>query len=244
MRALTSLVAVLALSLGVLAAPAFAGGWAVTTFDDMPGQFVSGKEYLLGYTIRQHGQTAINVDKTEILALASSGRTLSFPGKSEGAVGHYVATVFFPASGTYSWQVTQGDFAPQDLGRVTIMAAAGTSTTDKTADKTAADKAAADKAISSDKALAADKAAAAEKAALSDKAAAAEKAVVVDKAAAAEKAALSDKAIAPAAPAAAGAPTSDPVRTALPFAAAAAAAMFIWRIVTMARAARRGHATT
>ncbi|MGH8513783.1 MAG: hypothetical protein ACREV8_07550, partial [Gammaproteobacteria bacterium] len=178
MRRLTLVLAVFALALAALATPALAGGWAVTTFDDMPGQLVSGKEYALGYTIRQHGVTPINVSKTEILAVAVSGRTLSFPGKSEGAVGHYVATVFFPAGGTYTWQVTQGDFAPQDLGKITILAAAGTATDDKKAasDKAAAEKTAADKALTGDKAAAFDKAAAAEKAAASDKAAAADKA--------------------------------------------------------------------
>ncbi|MGH2492410.1 MAG: hypothetical protein ACRDF9_12970 [Candidatus Limnocylindria bacterium] len=240
MRSVTILAAVLALSLAAFASPVLAGGWAVTTFDDLPGEFVSGKEYLLGYTIRQHGQTPINVDKTEILAVANSGRTLSFPGKSEGAVGHYIATVFFPASGTYTWQVTQGGFAAQDLGTITILAAGAS-----TSDKAAMDKAAADKALPADKAAAAEKATAAEKAAVADKAAAAEKASASDKAAAAEKAALSDKAIAPAAPASAtGVASTDPIRSALPFAAAAAAAMFIWRLVTMARSARRTRATT
>ena len=234
MRSLTILVAVLALSLAAFASPVLAGGWAVTTFDDLPDQFVAGKEYLLGYTIRQHGQTPINVDKTEILAVAKSGRTLSFPGSSQGSVGHYVATVYFPAGGTYTWQVTQGDFAPQDLGTLTVLAAAGTSTSDKAA----ADKAAADKA------LPADKAAAAEKAAAADKAAAAEKAAVADKAAAAEKTALGDKAITPAGTASAPITQSgDPVRSALPFAAAAAAAMFVWRLVTMVRNTRRTRAT-
>ena len=133
MRALTILGAVLVLSLGIFASPTLAGGWAVTTFDELPGQFVAGHEYALGYTIRQHGETPINVDKTEILAVATSGRTLSFPGKSQGAVGHYVAAVYFPAGGTYSWQVTQGAFAPQDLATVTVLSTSGTATTDKTA---------------------------------------------------------------------------------------------------------------
>jgi hypothetical protein len=239
MRRLTLALAVLALALAALATPALAGGWAVTTFDDMPGQFVSGKEYALGYTIRQHGATPINVSKTEILAVAVSGRTLSFPGTSQGAVGHYVATVFFPAGGTYTWQVTQGDFAAQDLGKVTILAAAGTTTDDKKAsDKTAADKAATDKALTGDKAAALDKAAAAEKAAASDKAAAAEKAAVSDKAAAAQKAGSATTASGSAPAAQSG----DPVRSALPFAAAAAAAMFIWRLVTMVRNSRRATA--
>jgi len=85
MRTLTIIVAVLALSLGLFASPVLAGGWAVTTFDNLPDQFVFGHEYSLGYTIRQHGVTPINVDKTEILAVATTGRTLSFPGKSDGA---------------------------------------------------------------------------------------------------------------------------------------------------------------
>ena len=251
MRRLTLVLAVFALTLAALATPALAGGWAVTTFDDMPGQFVSGKEYALGYTIRQHGATPINVGKTEIVAAAVSGRTLSFPGRSDGAVGHYVATVFFPAGGTYTWHVTQGDFAPQDLGRITILAAAGTTTDDKKAasDKTATDKAAADKALTADK-TAADTALTADKAAALEKAAAAEKAAASDKAAAAEKAAVGSKAVsddkaaggstaltgpAPLSPA----QNNDPVRSALPFAAAAAAAMFIWRLATTVRTSRR-----
>ena len=239
MRRLTLVLAVFALTLGALATPALAGGWAVTTFDDMPGQFVSGKEYALGYTIRQHGATPVNVSKTEIVAASVSGRTLSFPGRSDGAVGHYVATVFFPAGGTYTWHVTQGDFAPQDLGRITILAAAGAASDDKKAasDKTAADKSAADKALTTDKAAALDKAAAAEKAA-ADKATAADKAAVDTKAAAADKAAVGNTARTRSAPVA-GTPNSDPVRSALPFAAAAAVAMFIWRLVTMVRTSRR-----
>jgi hypothetical protein len=244
MRRLTLILAVFALTLAASATPALAGGWAVTTFDDMPGQFVSGKEYALGYTIRQHGATPINVGKTEIVAVAVSGRTLSFPGRSDGAVGHYAATVFFPAGGTYTWHVTQGDFAAQDLGKVTVLAAAGTTSDDKkavadktAAEKAAADKAGADKALTADKAAALDKAAAAEKAAAFDKAAAAEKAAVDSKAAAAEKAA-GNNTITGASPIAAT-QTSDPLRSALPFAAAAAAAMFIWRLVTMVRTSRR-----
>ncbi len=214
MRSVTLVLAVLAIALGALAPPALAGGWAVTTFDDMPGQFVSGQEYTLGYTIRQHGATPINVDKTEILAVATSGRTLAFPGKSQGNVGHYIASVFFPAGGTYTWQVTQGAFAPQDLGKITILAEAGTT---------------------SDKAAAADKTAA-------DKAAAVEKAAIASKSTAADKAAVANNAITGPAPMPAT-QDNDPLRSALRVAAAAAAAMFIWRLVTKLRTTRRTQAT-
>jgi hypothetical protein len=223
-----TILAIFGLSLGMLATTAIAGGWAVTTFDDLPGQFVSGKEYLLGYTIRQHGETPVNVDKTEILAVASSGRSLSFPGKSQGSIGHYVASVYFPAGGTYTWQVTQGPFAPQDLGSLTVLGTAA-STADK--DKT-------DKTAATDKTMASDKAAAAEKAAAADKAAAAAKA---EQAAAAGKTVTVGGTPTSATPAI---PASDPIRNALPFAAAAAAAMFLWRLVSTLRTIRRTRATT
>lgn len=237
MRAATKLLAVLALSLGVFASPAAAGGWAVTTFDDLPGQFLSGKEYVLGYTIRQHGQTPVSVDKTEILAIASSGRTLAFPGKADGSIGHYVATVFFPASGTYTWRVTQGAFEAQDLGTLTVLSTAGASTDDK-----AKEKAAGDKAVVSDKTAAADKAAAAEKAAAGDKAAAAEKAALAEKNAGTSAVSSGSSATTSVAGASTG--TTDPVRSALPFAAAAAGAMFLWRLVSMARETRRSRAAS
>ena len=211
---------VFALALAALGTPTLAGGWAVTTFDDMPGQIVSGKDYALGYTIRQHGATPVNVSRTEIVAVAVSGRTLSFPGRPDGAVGHYVATVFFPAGGTYTWHVTQGEFAPQDLGRLSVIAAAGTTTDDK---KVAADKTATDKGLATDKAAALDKAAAAEKAAVSDKAAPGTTTTTTS---------ASPSSTQP----------GDPVRSARPFAAAAAAALFIWRLVTMVRSSRRATA--
>ena len=231
MRAATKLLAVLALSLGVFASPAVAGGWAVTTFDDLPGQFLSDKEYVLGYTIRQHGQTPISVDKTEILAIASSGRTLSFPGKADGSIGHYVATVFFPASGSYTWRVTQGAFQAQDLGTLTVHSTAAASTDDK-----AKEKAAGDKAVVSDKAAAAQKAAAAEKGAAAEKAALAEKN--------AGTSAVSGGSSATANVAGPATGTTDPVRSALPFAAAAAGAMFLWRLVSMARQTRQSRAAS
>ena len=116
-----------------LATPAFAGGWAVTTLDQLPPQIVAGQTYDIGYTIRQHGVTPINIEtafgtggSTEIQILAPDGhQTLSFKGVQTGPTGHYVAKVRFPAEGKWSWAVTQGPFAPQQLGTVDVLAAAG-----------------------------------------------------------------------------------------------------------------------
>jgi hypothetical protein len=177
----TLVLAILALAALGIQSPALAGGWAVTTFDDLPGEFVAGQNYDLGYTIRQHGKTPINVDRTEIVAYGKSGKTLSFAGRADGPVGHYTATVYFPAEGAYTWQVTQGPFEPQALGTLTVHAtpSAGAAGAKPLANPHPA-------------------------------------------------------------PATGGA---DPVRAALPFAAAAAAILFVWRLVTILRSARRARAT-
>lgn len=113
--------ATLALALG---APASAGGWAITTFDQLPPEFVAGQTYHLGYTIRQHGVTPIRVDRTEIIALpAAGGAPLSFAGVPEGVLGHYSAAVAFP-SGAYTWRVTQQPFLAQELGSLAVGSAA------------------------------------------------------------------------------------------------------------------------
>jgi hypothetical protein len=119
-----------------------------------------------------------------------------------------------------------------------VLSAAGAATDDKTKDKAAAG----DKAAVSDKAAAAEKAATAEKSAASDKAAAAEKAALAEKAAGTS--AVSSGANTPATVAGATTQTSDPVRSALPFAAAAAGAMFLWRLVSIARGTRRSRVTS
>jgi hypothetical protein len=122
------LVAVLAITLA-FAAPAMAGGWAVTTLDELP-TFHAGQTYAVGYTIRQHGVTPIDVSQvfgggtTEIQILGPDGhQAQSFRGVQTGPVGHYVAQVRFPSAGKWSWSVTQGAFAPQQLGTIDVLAA-------------------------------------------------------------------------------------------------------------------------
>lgn len=122
-----SLLAALALTATVALAfggPAAAGGWAVTTFDQLPPEFVAGQTYHLGYTIRQHGVTPIRVDRTEVIATpVTGGAPLSFVGAPQGELGHYATAVAFPA-GSYTWRVTQQPFQAQELGRLAVGGAA------------------------------------------------------------------------------------------------------------------------
>ena len=106
------LTALLACDLGT---PVAAGGWAITTFDRLPSEFIAGQTYHLGYTIRQHGVTPLRVDRTEVIAVPKAGQELSFPGRPDGDLGHYVVDLAFPP-GSYTWRVTQQPFMAQELG--------------------------------------------------------------------------------------------------------------------------------
>lgn len=120
MRRILVLVATLALSL-IAAAPAPAGGWAVTVLDGLPPDIRAGETYAIGYTIKQHGVTPVNVERTEIrITSPDSGKTISFAGVQQGPTGHYVARVTFPYDGRWTWQVTQGSFEPQSLGAIDV----------------------------------------------------------------------------------------------------------------------------
>ncbi len=120
-----SIAVVAALALLAFALPAAAKERAITTFDSLPGQFVAGTSYSLGYTIRMDGVEPLNVERTEIVARSLGGTAYNFVGTPDGAPGHYVATVTFPEAGTYQWSVTQGSFfAPMQLPAVSVQAAA------------------------------------------------------------------------------------------------------------------------
>jgi hypothetical protein len=112
------------LALGALAGTALAKEGAVTKLDQLPpGGLQAGQTYALGYTILMDGVEPYQADATEILVRNANGKALSYPGTPDGKPGHYVAKVYFPAAGTYTWQVTQGSyFAPMDLGTITVLA--------------------------------------------------------------------------------------------------------------------------
>ena len=107
-------------------ATAAAGGWAVSTLDAMPTP-VPGQPVEVGFTIRQHGVTPVDLEEdVGIEIVAADGTVQRFPAALQGPTGHYVATVMFPSAGDYTWSVQQGWFAPQDLGALTVGPAPGT----------------------------------------------------------------------------------------------------------------------
>ena len=60
--------AVLTLATLAVAAPAGAGGWAVTTLDPLAAAPVAGQPFDVGFTILQHGRTPVTMPEAAIVA--------------------------------------------------------------------------------------------------------------------------------------------------------------------------------
>ena len=120
-RAALALALVAVAASAALASPAAAGGWAVTTLDPIPA-LEAGKPVAVGFTIRQHGVTPVELTGVEIVVHSDGGGPgLVFPARPDGPLGHYVAEVTLPAEAK-RWEVVQGWFGPQDLGPLVIAA--------------------------------------------------------------------------------------------------------------------------
>jgi hypothetical protein len=101
-------------------AAAGAGGWAISTLDEVP-VFVPGEATPVGFTILQHGVRPVDLAQdVGIEVTAPDGTTSYFAAAPDGTTGHYVATVTFPNAGDFTWRVRQGWFGPHDLGPITI----------------------------------------------------------------------------------------------------------------------------
>ena len=91
------------------APPAMAGGWAVVTLDELPHGAVAREPLTVGFMIRQHGQTAWVYDDVKVRAFNNhAGQSLIVLARPEGVAGHYVATLTFPAAGSWNWSIASG----------------------------------------------------------------------------------------------------------------------------------------
>jgi hypothetical protein len=113
----TWLMIALAAALTGLPLAASAGGWAITTFDELPAQFESGSTYHLTYTVLQHGKTPLEgLDTGVVLRNTASGKEIRFDGAPTGVPGQYQVEITTPDGGSWEWWVVQGGFAPHELG--------------------------------------------------------------------------------------------------------------------------------
>jgi hypothetical protein len=88
----------------IFAIPAFAGGWAVITLDELPGDVVAGEPLTVGFTVLQHGRTPMSDLAPSIIA-NSKEEQFVVPAEPDGKPGHYTATLTFPKEGDWSWSI-------------------------------------------------------------------------------------------------------------------------------------------
>ena len=88
----------------LLATPALAGGWAVITLDELPGEIVAGQPLEIGFTVRQHGVTPLG-DLTPNVYTRQGDLKVNAQAKAQGETGHYVATLIFPEAGEWTWSI-------------------------------------------------------------------------------------------------------------------------------------------
>lgn len=111
-KRLTSVGLVGIILLLALAKPLFAGGWVVVTLDVLPRAVVASEALTVGFTVRQHGQTLINLSPGPILEAhnPTTGEQIEVVAQQEGFTGHYRATITFPSAGAWNWQISPQPF--------------------------------------------------------------------------------------------------------------------------------------
>lgn len=101
--------------------PALAGGWAVITLDELPGNVEANQPIEIGFMVRQHGVTPLGGESPVIRAhLADSTESVIVEASEEGEVGHYVATLILPKSGEWEWSI-QAFTGTQPMPALTVV---------------------------------------------------------------------------------------------------------------------------
>ena len=88
---------------------ALAGGWAITEFDEPLPEFIAGEEYVIGFTVLQHGVTPRWTESVHLTFKSpDGGPTMKFPAEPTGVEGHFEAVVVVPEAGVWQLEVDQG----------------------------------------------------------------------------------------------------------------------------------------
>jgi hypothetical protein len=87
---------------------AHAGGWATVELGESPSGLATGKPWRVELIVKQHGVTPMEGVKPSITIVSPKGARHTFAAHPTGQVGHYVATVEFPASGRWSAEISDG----------------------------------------------------------------------------------------------------------------------------------------
>lgn len=119
-RAIITLAAV-ALAVAT-ASTALAGGWAVTSFENLPESFEAGSTYSLDYTIRAHGKTPVDSGASHVMFRNfEADQSLRFDAVNHRD-GTYTVEITLPVEGSWQWEVTSEGWGTQELGAIEVAA--------------------------------------------------------------------------------------------------------------------------
>jgi hypothetical protein len=120
-----TLLASVALATGVAA-----GGWAQIAITDPPVDPAAGAGTTIGFTVMQHGVTAVSWPRINVIASNSAtGAAVVAAAHAEGPTGHYVATLTFPSEGSWALTFQSEDLVMEGSGTLTVAPAPATPAT-------------------------------------------------------------------------------------------------------------------
>jgi hypothetical protein len=99
----------------LVALPVMAGGWAVITFDSLPGEVQAGENVHLAFTVRQHGDKPVHtvefmnnapVEPFLVAHNGQTGKTIRATARRAEEVGRFTVDLVFPSEGTWQWEIT------------------------------------------------------------------------------------------------------------------------------------------
>jgi hypothetical protein len=89
-----------------------AGGWAVITLDEAPGNIEAGKPWMIGFTVLQHGQTPVHkldvnspIEPELVATNLKNGQRVVAQATPTEEIGHFVVEVTFPSEGEWEWTI-------------------------------------------------------------------------------------------------------------------------------------------
>jgi hypothetical protein len=112
-----------------------AGGWAVITLDEPPGEIRAGEPWTLGFTVLQHGQTPVHrldpnspIEPLLVAENPADGRRVEVMATPSKEVGHFTVEVTFPTEGEWTWTIFPNPLAGETLFEpLTVLPAAAAS---------------------------------------------------------------------------------------------------------------------
>ncbi|WP_374685510.1 hypothetical protein [Promineifilum sp.] len=89
-----------------------AGGWAVVSLDEPPGDIHAGEPWRADFTVLQHGKTPVHdldanspVEPLLIAENPASGQRLEIMAERLKETGRFTVEVTFPSDGTWEWTI-------------------------------------------------------------------------------------------------------------------------------------------